>query len=282
MTLKKSSASSLYSCLIPGFSVDGTHNHNNESDESEFVAKFSMNPSRTMSKSGTTHCTAPTVLMNELSVEGGDDTYGNGRRDASNYSLSSSSNASPTDHWNNSFANFNITPHSSPSQSPSQSQSSPYNFQTTAEHHHSSSSLSSSSSFLRRTYLEEQQQQEETVSIETPIHMKAYVTRDQEEQQYEQNYDQENEQEQLMMMKKMMSSAISKRSQQQQQQQQQHTHPHHNLQPYVVSSSSQQQQQQQQQQQRMGRRYRVTMKRIRTRTRPITMRIRGKMLSCMG
>mmetsp|Transcript_1156 Transcript_1156/g.1247 ORF Transcript_1156/g.1247 Transcript_1156/m.1247 type:complete len:217 (-) Transcript_1156:248-898(-) len=161
MTLKKSTASSLYSCLIPGFSVDGTHNHNNESDESEFVAKFSMNPSRTMSKSGTTHCTAPTVLMNELSVEGGDDTYGNGRRDASNYSLSSSSNASPTDHWNNSFANFNITPHSSPSQSPSQSQSSPYNYQTAAEHHHSSSSLSSSSSFLRRTYLEEQQQQQQ-------------------------------------------------------------------------------------------------------------------------
>jgi len=278
MTLKKSTASSLYSCLIPGFSsVDGrSHNHNcnTSPDESEFVAKFSMNPATTMSKSSTTHCTAPTLLMNELSVEGGD--YGD--RGESNYSLSSSSNHSNNSYSNNSYANFNGTPHSSPSQS----QSSPYNFQTTAEHHHSSSSLSSSSSFLRRTYLEEQQQQEETVSIETPIHMKAYVTRDQEEQQYEQNYDQENEQEQLMMMKKMMSSAISKRSQQQQQQQQQHTHPHHNLQPYVVSSSSQQQQQQQQQQQRMGRRYRVTMKRIRTRTRPITMRIRGKMLSCMG
>mmetsp|Transcript_1154 Transcript_1154/g.1244 ORF Transcript_1154/g.1244 Transcript_1154/m.1244 type:complete len:213 (-) Transcript_1154:248-886(-) len=157
MTLKKSTASSLYSCLIPGFSsVDGrSHNHNcnTSPDESEFVAKFSMNPATTMSKSSTTHCTAPTLLMNELSVEGGD--YGD--RGESNYSLSSSSNHSNNSYSNNSYANFNGTPHSSPSQS----QSSPYNYQTAAEHHHSSSSLSSSSSFLRRTYLEEQQQQQQ-------------------------------------------------------------------------------------------------------------------------
>mmetsp|Transcript_28626 Transcript_28626/g.32469 ORF Transcript_28626/g.32469 Transcript_28626/m.32469 type:complete len:216 (+) Transcript_28626:96-743(+) len=211
MTLKKSTASSLYSCLIPGFSsVDGrSHNHNcnTSPDESEFVAKFSMNPATTMSKSSTTHCTAPTVLLHELSVEGGDYRDGDGRdSSSSNYSWSSSSNASNNSYSNNSYANFNGTPHSSPSQS----QSSPYNFQTTAEHHHSSSSLSSSSSFLRRTYLEEQQQQQqETLSIETPIHMKAYVTRDQDQQQYEQNYDQEYEQEQMMMMKKMMMTTTT-------------------------------------------------------------------------